>query len=110
MHYTNEIQRPLTGLQIISTVTNMFLNDPVTSWRSVYRSFDLPSYTLSIACTVVTAISLAIPPENVDLALPVIMDVFSVDQSTKAFLLDSYLPEASRRTYLPFSFMYYQRS
>ena len=111
--------RPLTGVQIASNISDMFLTKVyileqdryrhlapkwivlfilflfknVTEWESNMKSIDMPDYFITFAAIVSSALTLSYPDFVVEMVAVPLFDGFNVDQEIRDFILNEYLPE-----------------
>ena len=89
----NATTRALSGVEMVDSVSDMFLTKPVQEWDNRTRSIDVPDYVVSFSGIVCSALSLALDDATVDALAQFLLDLFGVEQEFQDFILNYYLPE-----------------
>ena len=89
----NATARALSGVEMVDSVSDMFLTKPVQEWDNRTRSIDVPDYVVSFSGIVCSALSLALDDATVDALAQFLLDLFGVEQEFQDFILNDYLPE-----------------
>ena len=89
----NATARALSGVEMVDSVSDMFLTKPVQEWDNRTRSIDVPDYVVSFSGIVCSALSLALDDATVDALAQFLLDLFGVEQEFQDFILNNYLPE-----------------
>ena len=89
----------MTGVEIVDSLSNIFLTTPVYEWNNRTRSFDVPDYVVSFSGIVCSALSLALDDGTVDVLAQFLLDLFGVEPEFQDFILKDYLPEVTQRIF-----------
>lgn len=96
---TEKLCRELTGVEMVESLSNMFLTTPVYEWNNRTRSIDVPDYVVSFSGIVCSALSLTLDDGTVDVLAQFLLDLFGVEPEFQDFILNDYLPEVTKRIF-----------
>ena len=62
-------------------------------WREILSSLDVPSYYTTYSAIVTSLLSLVLPAQVIEPLIIFLLDLFSVNNNTRVFIIQSYLPQ-----------------
>jgi hypothetical protein len=83
-------KRPQTAVEISSSLTDMFLNEPVSLWNQTLEDMSIPEYNLPFAGMITIAMELTFNETVVDALAPVLLDAFGVNQGCNSPIFTNY--------------------
>ena len=72
----------------------MFLSEAIfCRWRKILSSLEVPSYYTTYSAIVTSLLSLVLPAQVIEPLIIFLLDLFSVNNNTRVFIIQSYLPQ-----------------
>jgi len=92
--------RSKSSVESSEDLTKLFENTPVEEWTQAILDVDMPDYMLTFSGLVSTFLTLLLDDTLADIAIPALMDLFSLPDEQREFVFDHYLPEIRNATSL----------
>lgn len=92
------VPRPMTALQIVDAVQNMYSKEPVSKWFNIFESLDIPDYFLGFAGSITTILHMNFDDNLVNQFIPILVDGFGLTADHQKFITIDFLPELRRAT------------
>ena len=89
----NSTPRNLSGIEMTSSILDMFMNKPVYEWKTHIDDIDKPDRFLIFSGIVSSACSLALNDDTFDSLAPIFLELLGVDEEFQEFILNDYIPE-----------------
>jgi len=87
------IPRSKTAKESAQQLADMLRTEPVDMWMDSIAALDTPDYMFTFSGIICTLLTLQASDEQVDAALPALMDAFNLPDDIRAFIFDQYLPD-----------------
>lgn len=85
--------RNLSGVEMTSSILDMFINMPVYEWKDHLDGIDKPDRFLIFSGIVSSACTLALDDDTFDTLAPILLDLLGVGEEFQDFILNYYIPE-----------------
>ena len=89
-------RRNMSGVGIAQTLTDMYRTEPNSKWLGILTSLDIPSYETSFSALIVSLLTILFPEPIVLPTASSLIDVFGIDEPTKMFILEAYIPSVQK--------------
>eukprot|EP00811_Abedinium_folium_P028354 NODE_4383_length_1898_cov_5.438171.p1 GENE.NODE_4383_length_1898_cov_5.438171~~NODE_4383_length_1898_cov_5.438171.p1 ORF type:complete len:486 (-),score=119.10 NODE_4383_length_1898_cov_5.438171:274-1731(-) len=92
LHELSVTPRAYDGRELATRIHTIPLNFQLNDWLAALTKLDAPNYYITFAAIIVDCLTLLVPDFLSDKLIPVLIGLFGLDDSVKAFILTEYVP------------------